>query len=77
MKVIKTLGLVAVLALSIGAYAVKDLSENECIALSDVEAISDCEIPNGVSANGHCVKNDRNEYFCARSSWWQSDNCYQ
>ena len=77
MKVIKSLGLVAAIALSMGAYVVKERPVSEQVALTDVEAISDCELPDGVSANGHCVKNDHNEYFCAQPVWWSRNDCYQ
>lgn len=43
--------------------------------LSDVEALTSCELPDGYSPNGHCVSNDRNEHFCSNSSGYL--DCYQ
>lgn len=43
----------------------------------DVEALTDCEKINGSKPNGHCVENDRLEYFCAKPGFLQSKNCMQ
>lgn len=43
--------------------------------LNDVEAVASCELPDGFSANGHCVSNDRNQHFCSNLSG--TLDCYQ
>ena len=71
--------LVGVLAAVLGAigYFGVNSSNNrpERLLLDDVEAVASCELPDGYSANGHCVSNDRNEHFCSNIDGEQ--NCYQ
>lgn len=45
------------------------------ILLNGVEAISTCELPDGYRANGHCVGNDKGQYFCSNEKG--SKDCYQ
>lgn len=45
------------------------------ILQSGVEALSTCELPDGYRANGHCVSNDRGQYFCSNEKG--SKDCFQ
>lgn len=78
----KTFVVALAASVSISVFlGLKDTENNESgnsfIGLSDVEALSDCELIDGYEANGHCVHNDRNEYFCADASFWQTKDCRQ
>lgn len=62
----------AVILTSIGIIghfgAAQSKAKSSFLQISDVEAITTCELPDGYRANGHCVSNDRNQYFCSNLS---------
>lgn len=47
------------------------------LTLADVEARTDCEAIDGYPNDGHCVKDDVNNYFCKSPGFLQSKNCRQ
>ena len=66
-----------VAAMSIIGYveSAQSKTDTSMIQLTDMEAISTCELPDGYKANGHCVSNDRYQYFCSNVSG--SRDCVQ
>ena len=56
-----------VAAMSIIGYveSAQSKTDTSMIQLTDMEAISTCEIPDGYKANAHCITNDRYQFFCA------------
>lgn len=70
-------GAVVILSLVIGITTIQSNTAHKDINLSNVESITACELPDGYSANGHCVSNDANEHFCATPGMLQSKDCYQ
>lgn len=43
----------------------KPISQIAMWQLNDVESVAACEVCDGCILDGHCVSNDRNDYFCS------------
>lgn len=81
----KTKVLIVAIVASISIFCYLDNAKTESngmadsyqMGLYDIEALTNCEAIDGHKNDGHCVSNDRREYFCAKPGFLQSRNCAQ